>query len=187
MAESQATAGDHVLMLLTLVVLLIVLALAARNCIFMAEQPSSSIFELHPRFEQLGAALGEHLHKLQMWMQPFGGTTRKATLLYSNSEGLHKLYKPLDRAQQSEVQTYETVTDVSGQKKVNGTSGLKGTQAYPDGFGQAVAARYLSEIAEHRDDFAGLSLEQLRESASDDPWDDACLDEVLQALRSQRS
>eukprot|EP00959_Pyramimonas_sp_CCMP1952_P166247 3474636-Pyramimonas_sp.AAC.1 len=67
------------------VVLLLVLALAVRNCIFMAEQPSSSIFELHPRFKQLARALGEQLHKLQMWMQPFGGSSRKLTLLYSNS------------------------------------------------------------------------------------------------------
>eukprot|EP00959_Pyramimonas_sp_CCMP1952_P273026 5707064-Pyramimonas_sp.AAC.2 len=162
--------------------LLIALGIAMRGCIFMAEQPASSIFELHPRWQQLVAALGDNMHKISMWMQPYGGSSRKPTVLYSNSSALQLLWQPLDTSKPSEVRTF-TSEVVNGKRCVHGTGSLKGTQAYPEGFGAAVANVYLNECAQNPTPACASPFDLLAD-ASDDPWDDANLDEVLQSLRA---
>ena len=129
----------------------------------------------------------------------WGGTTRKGTILYSNSPELEKLWMPLDtsvvssgflrwdsvgrgargveqdRAEvpqhmskqfdskapskhkappntsspilevlTSSVQAYTKYTNNAGRVCTQGTSELKGTQAYPPGFGAAVANLFFS-------------------------------------------
>jgi hypothetical protein len=52
------------------------------NAIWIAEQPSSSLFELHTRWLQLTHTMQDDITKLFLWLQGYGGTSPKATLLY---------------------------------------------------------------------------------------------------------
>lgn len=64
------------------VVLLILVAMLLHNAVWIAEQPASSIMELHRRVDGLSSMLGDWFRKLFLWLQPHGGTSPKATLLY---------------------------------------------------------------------------------------------------------
>ena len=58
---------------------------------------------------------------------------------------------------------------------------LKSTQAYPTAFGEAIAAIYMSESSV-KPITPCFELDELDGACSDDPWDDAGLDSVLQDL-----
>ena len=64
------------------VLILMVLA-AAKGCFWLLEQPSSSIMELHPIFQEVLKMLP--VLKKVIYMQNYGGQTEKATLLYCRS------------------------------------------------------------------------------------------------------
>ena len=77
--------------------------------------------------------------------------------------------------------------DAKGEKgdkgrRDEGGKGLKGTEAYPTEFGKAIADAYLDDItvAPQGD---GVALTELNTiPCSDDPWEDAGLDDVIQSL-----
>jgi hypothetical protein len=48
---------------------------------FVAEQPSSSLFELHPRWAQLTNVLGAAMTRLHLWMESYGGGSAKVIVV----------------------------------------------------------------------------------------------------------
>ena len=88
-------------------------------------------------------------------MGAFGSNTIKATRLYSNCPlmmmDLKKSVRRKDFPSGKTTDIVRTYTDRAGKRRVCGGAGLKGTQAYPDGFGVEVAASY----ARHTKSFDG--------------------------------
>ena len=166
--------------LVSRVTLLMIAAIIMHNARVWAEQPSSSIMEFHPRWQQFNENLEGALHTIRFWMQPYGGTSPKLTLTYSNTDedDMAELCKPLNPSIQC---TACTATRCS--KGVTGGPDLKSTQAYPEAFGDAIAGLHLRHIARAPCGDGVTSREALmRLDASDDPWDDACLEPILVAL-----
>ena len=107
--------------------------------------------------------------------------------MVSNCKAVHKLCLPWDPTIQTSVATFvATIAESSGKLSVTGSSDLKGTQAYPARFGKNVAEAYLNSIAEQN--FGeGVGLHRLNDilpQCSGDPWDDACLEQVLTDLKN---
>jgi len=164
------------------VVLLVARAMLLHNAVCIAEQPSSSLFSLHPCWLELVNAMDGALEQIHMWMQPYGGSTPKATLLYGNHPALESLWKPRDTSAPSLVQTCVRYLDSAGIPRAYGTKFLKGTQSYPIGFGKAVADLFCNI----RYVCPGVPLDQLSSIPCnlDDSWADADLDKVLADLKA---
>ena len=165
-------------------VLLIMVGLIFHNILFIAEQLASSLFELHPRWAHLSDLLRDNIWRLHMWMQPYGGTSPKATLLYSNCSAVIDLWKKRDPNDKTVVQTTVSYVDSSGQPRVKGGADLKSTQAYPERFGAAIGG-ILANLHAVQRFAAGTPLSRVSELLPDtDEWADANLDAVLQDLQS---
>jgi hypothetical protein len=114
-------------------------------------------------------------------MGSFGAPTPKATRLYSNVKGvLTRLKKPLKRNVFAQAGTdHATATsrdryvDKKGTRRMHGGKGLKQSQAYPLGFGDAVASVYREFRFECRPPSHWVDLTQ------SDEWDDAELAAVV--------
>lgn len=77
--DSQAVRDGNILAARAIILCLI----AASKCVWwVLEQPSSSIFELHPLFQQMVRML--RVHRLSINMSDFGAPTVKRTILYSS-------------------------------------------------------------------------------------------------------
>ena len=137
-----------------------------------------------PRWNILNDILGDLLSRVYMWMMPYGAETRKGTLLFTNQEGGENLKLDLDSTQRATIQTCNTIVE-NGVVKVSGTKDLKGTQSYPRGFGQAVAAKHLGATLSMGPGLPleVLSSEHLASFLSDDTWDDADLEQLLIDLK----
>eukprot|EP00969_Alexandrium_andersonii_P067449 2975612-Alexandrium_andersonii.AAC.1 len=103
---------------------------------FIVEQPSSSVFEMHVRWAWLSALLGSKLHRIHVWMNSYGGSSPKPTLLYSNMPDILNMCQTRNGKARATVNTVRRYTDVNGKARVVGTPQLKGTQAYPVQFGK---------------------------------------------------
>ena len=99
-----------------------------------------------PWLRWLRQLVGEpHSVRTHSWMGMFGAKTQKPTELLSCSAWTSKLARKLDRSRLSEWDSAETVkkwVDKDGNTKCCGAAGLKATQAYPVGYGQAVFAEW---------------------------------------------
>ena len=91
------------------VALLIVIAALLHNGVFIATQPGSSLIDCHPPWLMLERVFGDAWLRLHMWMQPFGGTSRKSTILFGSQTFLEDLWRPLDSTVQSSVVTCRTM------------------------------------------------------------------------------
>ena len=73
-----------------------------------------------------------------------------------------------------------------GKRRVTGGPGLKATQAYPAEFGQAVGEAFMRNIPSGCPKLATRSFSpqniDLSDAMDSDPWEDACLPEVLSYL-----
>ena len=97
------------------------------NCLFFAEQPASSIVDLHPRWKQMADALSHRLRRVHLWMQSYGAGSPKPSLIFSNCNNLESLVEPFDNSKEKTVRTVNTYIDAQGNKRVTGTKDLKGT------------------------------------------------------------
>jgi len=111
----------------------------ALGIFWLLEQPASSVMSQHPHFQHFISQ--QPVFQVLIHMSNFGGATRKATLLYSS----HKWVSEINDYQTTPGHTPHekndmmvTWTDAKGRKKCAGGPGLKASQAYPYGFGQAV-------------------------------------------------
>ena len=118
-------------------------------------------------------------------MKNFAGASLKPTWLFGNSPKLNDLVSrtPVITDDMDAPETFRNIeSKSSGKKQVEGGKGLKGTEAYPTEFGKAIADAYLDDItvAPQGD---GVALTELNTiPCSDDPWEDAGLDDVIQSL-----
>jgi hypothetical protein len=112
-------------------------------------------------------------------MGAFGASTPKATRLYSNADFAVSLLKwPLKRDafnNQSDV-CRDRYIDKSGKRRMHGGKGLKQTQAYPPGFGDAVASSYLGCKHLFGPPSAWVDLTE------SDPWADARIGDMIRDL-----
>jgi hypothetical protein len=120
----------------------------------------------HPSQENLGMC------EVFTWLGAFGAATPKGTRLYGNNAAVLALlkktitrgdFKKPPKGQETNLRQKMA----SGHERVRGGPGLKGTQAYPVGFGVAVAAAIstspIPTVRKHIDVSHG------------DSWDDARL------------
>ena len=158
---------------------------SSKWCGWMLEQPATSLMERHPRMQDLQefartkpGLIG--YNSVRTWMGAFGGGTAKPTIIYSGENWLPELalakpkgFKPKDGL--------EVVTNSGG--KVTGGRDLRGTHAYPPGFGKAVkdgytsASRVGSSASAHDD-----SDDESADIHTDDEWEDADMASVFEFL-----
>lgn len=113
---------------------------AARGVWFVFEQPVGSLFQEHPRLQQLFGIL--NIHRKQIRMKDFGGPSEKPTWLYSNHHFIGHLdqFKPINRALQLEdIQVSVHYKTPDGKERVTAGKDLKKSQTYPLAFGRAMA------------------------------------------------
>ncbi|CAK0840159.1 unnamed protein product, partial [Prorocentrum cordatum] len=116
---------------------------AARGILFIVEQPVGSRLELHKWFQKLSRDLTLWRHTIHM--HHFGGASDKPTWLYCNERLIEDLSKYSLRSFVDEspaTPLVHTWYDKSGRRRIAGNSNLKKSQAYPTGFGRAVACLY---------------------------------------------
>jgi hypothetical protein len=115
------------------------------------------------------------------WMGAFGAATPKGTRLYGNNAAVLKGLKRTIKRGDFQKPPAGDETNLrkllpSGRELVRGGPGLKGTQAYPPGFGVAVARAIVESpiptIRKHIDVSSG------------DSWDDAHLAECVTYFES---
>ena len=100
--------------------------------------------KLHPTIEWIksksGAMVNSEWHEVETCMGAFGAKTIKPTQLWGNTRMVLALARerPRGTACDSSGVTIITEDPITGQKRCTGGPGLKATQAYTDGFGEAV-------------------------------------------------
>ena len=136
--------GNMIVSVLVMI-LWIASALGIRWCV---EQPANSLLQHHPRWQEF--LRGHRCFRVFIYMSDFGGETAKPTWLYSNAKDIEEIVKFRCKITRGKVNHNKEMTHVStsatGRKQITGGSDLKGSQAYPDGFGYA----WFSVCAAHR-------------------------------------
>ncbi|CAE7441062.1 unnamed protein product [Symbiodinium necroappetens] len=126
--------------IMTARVLILMLLASAKGIFWLLEQPASSIMEHHPCFQEVLGMV--HLVKKTIYMQNYGGASPKPTILYSSHRAVDDLVhfqSSGQSSQQERPQTYVRYQGANGNVSTRGGRDLKATQAYPDGFGVALA------------------------------------------------
>eukprot|EP00971_Amphidinium_carterae_P043524 856384-Amphidinium_carterae.1 len=144
--------------------------LAARGICFVIEQPQSSLLEHHPKWQRLAAVLP--LYKVGISMGRFGAETLKPTILYSQCAWLQNL-----KSYQAQFASPTKQLCIKDHRGVTGGKELKGSQAYPAGFGQAMV-RWYEDV--HLDNLNSVPLP--RASAEQLDWSESSIGEVLRDL-----
>lgn len=127
-------------------VALILAVLTGRGVYWIVEQPASSVLWDYPAMRR---CLTEHglKHPTVMDMGAFGGSSVKPTHLWGTAPYLGELARTCSAPERLQlrlagVQTTLRSTDAQGRRRCQGTADLKGTQAYPWGFGAAHALAF---------------------------------------------
>jgi len=129
-------------------------------------------------------------------MKMYGGRSLKPTWLYSNYEWVTGIdrYATQTKAEALRTPNLELVkkyVDGSGRVRIVGNGNLKGSQAYPRGFGEAIALLHHEHEPELRTSWATYrhTLDTVNLDKSDfsvrgerDRWADADLDGVFSLL-----
>ncbi len=110
---------------------------------WVVEQPASSQMFYHNRFYEF--AVETHLlmrcHMVKTYMGMFGSASLKPTLLLGTPEWTASLHRPMRHHRLIKgPPTAVHSTTRAGKKNVTGARGLKRTQVYPVGYGEAFAA-----------------------------------------------
>ena len=126
--------------------------LTLRGVFWIIEQPTNSVMWDYPAMQ---ACLQRHgiRQGVQLDMGAYGGTSLKPTTLMGTAPYLWVLERRCPRGLRERlslegVVTTTTWTDESGQKRAQGTAELKGTQAYPEGFGAAHALAFAGHFGQ---------------------------------------
>ena len=174
-------------------VLLWLLLIAQQNT-FCLEQPSSSLMCLHPRVLFVKSILGPLWVHAHTWMRCFGGPTPKATRLWSNNGYIRELHRVLPMAHRKtpefkddqKVANTHYLSDIRrlmGKTFVYGGSGLKSSQAYPEGYGEAHAKAFMRRTSEmHVTGEDPLQEYALSDCLDRDTWEDVGLREFIASL-----
>ena len=116
-----------------------------RGVTWIVEQPASTLLWHYPAMQQVLQQGQAQACRLEMGA--FGGSSQKPTVLMGTAPYLARLERtctPEEKAilRDHGVQTTVRMVDASGKVRAQGTSSLKGTQAYPWGFGKAHALAF---------------------------------------------
>lgn len=151
------------------------------------EQPRGSLLERHPRIAQLIAS--GRVWRTSLNMADFGGSSLKPLWVYSNRQFVHELAEWAQPVKLTDpTKLAKVYIDSAGRKRVQGTSELKASQAYPDRLGEAAAGVFLRHEGElkkaHAESVAqlGKAAGSGLQSADADPWADADLAPVFDFL-----
>ena len=104
--------------------------------------------EYHPRFAQLIEA--KSIHRVQIEMGRFGGNSMKPSWLYSGHQFISELRDYQDKYGSSRGPKRVLVNHsvgADGRRNVTGNNNLKQSQAYPVGFGRALADLFTAHQA----------------------------------------
>ncbi len=121
--------------------------LSSRGAQWIIEQPGRSVLWHYPAMESLLSRHGLTGDPVVLDMGAYGGSSPKPTHLYGTASYLRELtltctHTLKRRLGEEGVQTTHYYTDEQGRKRCQGTKHLKGTQAYPEGFGAAHAQAF---------------------------------------------
>ena len=163
--------------------MMLLLFAASREVQVIIEQPSSSLLHRHPRFGNVLAQqhrLALPVFRTHIFMSNFGGPTPKGTVLWSTGAWVRELasHGKANCARKKKLVLH--YCDSKGRSRVRGTSVLKKSQAYPDGFGKALAALFLKHLHEPVS-CKCPSAANAGKPTSDD-WPDAELDELARMM-----
>lgn len=113
-------------------VVLILYILSARRVLWILEQPSSSMLQYHVRFQEFMKKV--QLYRVFTHLGAFAGAqTRKPTWLYSQHQHVGNLARKVAPGSFSLA-----LVKRGANGAVTGNENLKGSQAYPEGFGKAI-------------------------------------------------
>ena len=156
----------------------LLLIVQAFDVLWVVEQPSGSLLQLHPRMQYMLSHV--HVVRSSWCMADFGGKTLKPTWLYSNASlrALHE-YQVLRPpcAGKLAINARDAKT---GKIRVTGDRAkLKESQAYPTKFGEAMAQTYRrwrssSPCMQSAPVFTACEMR--------DEWGDAVLDTILRDI-----
>ena len=137
---------------------------------------------------QLREVVGEAWNVAHTYMGAYGAETKKGTRLWSNRSCVHKLKKklPEDCAKSKDLATVDERRKKLGLPCVTGVKGvLKGSQAYPKAYGQAVVKVYKEERLQIAVLADTLEEEHFREDWTpqhNDLWEDAWAQEIMTSI-----
>ncbi|CAK9073155.1 unnamed protein product [Durusdinium trenchii] len=143
--DSQAVRDGTILACRALILLLVA---SCRGCWWCLEQPISSCMEHLPCFQHLLRIL--EVRKYTMSMADYGGPTEKRTIIYSSSNAIDDLQHHKQPRRLRPKAMVERYVDSSGVSRVKGGADLRASQAYPQGFGRALAAVRTSHLKRHK-------------------------------------
>lgn len=156
---------------------LVVYLLEARACVWLYEQPMTSLLWQHPRMQDLVRRV--LVYQTQMWMGSYGAESPKSTCLWSCCP-CSSFSVPLPK-DKTWISLVNKSAKSDGTISVSGNSKLKGSQAYPAGFGHATVDFWKNAPRVPK---AGVAEtpEVFKPGKKFDSWPDADLTEVLQYL-----
>ena len=160
---------------------LILWVLEAKRCLWLYEQPQTSLLWEHPRMQHFLKNLrGSLVYKTHMWMGSYGANTPKGTHLWGPTEAINKFALPLPQKEwEQQLVTKKTLDD--GRIQVTGNSALKESQAYPKEFGRATVCIW--KVAPKREMPSTTNkIPTVWKKGHVDTWSDANLTEVMQFL-----
>lgn len=161
----------------------------------MLEQPRGSLLQYHPRLQWLMSMM--RVWRFEFSMLDFGAPTLKPTWVYASDErcgDVRQHYVPRRPEPRSMVRRY---IDKRGRVVYAGSTDLKRSQAYPEGFGNAVASTYVTHAPYFRRRARELHKSAVRayereppldvqQAGGSDPWADAQLGGILQLLAREQ-
>ena len=159
-------------------VMLLLAFCASRGIHWLIEQPGSSILSSMHRFNLMKH--NQSVYYTKTWMGMFSPhRTPKSTKLWCNHSWVGGLHRTLDASVCAKGDHDGLALCIKGDDgSVSGGPGLKGSQAWPEGFGEAVAELYLHHKGTQKLDDAA----KWRDYTLWDEWADARLDEVTAML-----
>ena len=154
---------------------LILWVLEAKRCLWLYEQPQTSLLFQHPRMQQFVESCV--VFKIHCWMGSYGASSPKGTHLWGPHADIQKFILPLPCKTWAPLVTKKTLAD--GRVQVSGSSDLKGSQAYPPAFGHATVGVW--KMAVERPLPPVKKLPKIW-GGKVDKWPDADLSDVFQFL-----
>jgi len=155
----------------------------ALGFVWLLEQPRTSLMEKHPHMEAYFKA--HRTWRVSLNLGDFGAKTQNTVWIYSNMKLVLKLPSYAKNVGEWRQYTDNKLVDVGiksdGGRAITGrASELKESQAYPRGYGEAVAqwyADHAKEIQQHADacravvaDDCDVDLRKLLEMPHSRPW-----------------
>ena len=123
---------------------LLIMYFTAHKIEWVLEQPASTLFHLHPRFQRLLQLPFMKVYKVWLWMGLYGGSTPKGTVLFSSAAWVHELSaRKMSKSERDKFAASDALVtkyrDATGQLRCTGNVRLKQSQAYPVEFGRCFA------------------------------------------------